>query len=332
MRPCWARASGFGLRAAADAGYLSKPPVTASQLAAIQRDFCAARGSQRSNRAMHGILAESMQTRATVSVRYPVRTTPAAWVLPEGTVPEAPVHHTVAHRVTLLLEAWASRQGRDLRVLRNLALRWLEEFPRTGIDPDVCLLDPPPPNLDEIASLCLWKPGHVPPSICFEVVSANHPYKDYSVLQDRYAALGTHELIVFDPLLSGPPSLGGPVSLQVWRRDPTFGFERVHFASSPAYSETLDAWLIPDGRTLHLARDRAGMHRFQTEAEYAQMDADRAQVEAKRAQGEAKRAQAEAERAQVEAERAQADAEQERRAREDLARRLSELESKLEGS
>lgn len=62
-------------------------------------------------------------------------------------------------------------------------------------------------------------------------------YKDYSVLQDRYAALGTRELVVFDPLLSGPPSLGGPVSLQVWRRDPTFGFERVHFASDPAYSE-----------------------------------------------------------------------------------------------
>jgi hypothetical protein len=230
-------------------------------------------------------------------------------------VPEAPVHHAVAHRITLLLEAWAARQGRDLRVLRNLALRWLEDYPRTGIDPDVCLLDPPPSNLDEVASLCLWRPGHVPPSICFEVVSANHPYKDYSVLQDRYAALGTHELIVFDPLLAGPASLGGPVSLQVWRRDLTGGFERIHFESSPAYSETLDAWLIPDGRTLHLAQDRAGLRRWLTEAEYAQKDAGRAQ--------------AEAERAQAEAERAQAEAERERREREDVQRRLSELEAKL---
>jgi hypothetical protein len=254
-------------------------------------------------------------------------------------VPEAPVHHAVAHRITLLLEAWASRQGRPLRVLRNLALRWLEEYPRTGIDPDVCVLDPPPPNLDEVASLCLWKPGHVPPTICFEVVSINHPYKDYSVLQDRYAALGTHELVVFDPLLAGPPSLGGPVSLQLWRRDLTGGFERVHFESSPTYSETLDAWLVPDGRVLDFARDRAGLQRFRTEAEYAQLDAERAQAEAGRAQAEAERAQAEAERAQTEAERAQAEAEraqaeaeQERCARQDLERRLSELESKSRGS
>lgn len=280
---------------------------------------------------MHGILAPSMQTRATVSVRYPVRMTPAAWVLPEGTVPEAPIHHVVAHRITLLLEAWAARQGRDLRVLRNLALRWLEEYPRTGIDPDVCLLDPPPPNLDEVASLCLWKPGHVPPSICFEVVSVNHPYKDYSVLQDRYAALGTHELIVFDPLLSGPVSLGGPVSLQVWRRDIAGGFERIHFESSPAYSQTLDAWLIPEGRTLHIAQDRAGQRRWRTEAEYAQIEAERAHGDAERAHAGAVRARAEAERAQADAERAQAEAERERREREDMQRRLSELEAKVRG-
>lgn len=38
---------------------------------------------------MPGVLRQ-MQTRATVSVRYPVETTPEAWVLPEGTAPEAP--------------------------------------------------------------------------------------------------------------------------------------------------------------------------------------------------------------------------------------------------
>jgi hypothetical protein len=227
-------------------------------------------------------------------------------------VPESPLHHTVAHRLTLLLEAWASTQPRPVSVLRNLALRFLEEYPQTGIDPDVCVLDPPPPDLDELGSLCLWKSGHVAPTICFEIVSANHPHKDYSALQDRYAALGTDELVVFDPLLAGPAALGGPVSLQLWRRDISGGFERVHFSGSPAYSEVLDAWLVPDGRALHIADDRAGLKRWPTSAE--------------RAQAEAERAQAVAERAQAEADRAREETERERQRREDVERRLRELE------
>jgi hypothetical protein len=231
-----------------------------------------------------------MQTRATVSVRYSVQTTPAAWVLPEGTVPEAPVHHDVAQRTTLLLEHWAARQERPMRVLRNLALRWLEEYPKTGVDPDVCLLAPPPPDLDEVGSVCLWKPGHVVPPICFEVVSRKHPYKDYSVLQDRYAAVGTHELVVFDPLLAGPRSLGGPVPLQLWRRDAAAGFERVHFGNEPVYSEVLDAWIIAEGRMLHFAEDRAGLQRWLTQAERAEADAERARLDAERARADAERA------------------------------------------
>jgi hypothetical protein len=285
---------------------------------------------------MHAIIAPLMATHASVSVRYPVRPEPLAWVLPEGTVPEAPVHHHAAHQLTLVLEAWAARQPTAVSVLRNLALRFLEEHPTTGIDPDVCVLAPPPPNLDELGSVCLWKPGHVAPPICFEIVSANHPYKDYSVLQDRYAALGTRELVVFDPLLAGPRSLGGPVSLQLWRRDPSGPFERLHFANTSAYSEVLDAWLVPDGRLLRIADDRQGNRRWLTEAEHAQADAERAQADAERARADAERAQADAEAERIRAERAQADAEaervraeRERARREDLERRVRELEVKL---
>jgi Putative restriction endonuclease len=273
---------------------------------------------------MHGTLVRSMQVRATVSVRYPVPTTPAAWVLPEGTVPESPVHHDVAHRLTQLLEGWAARQKEPVRVLRNLAVRWLEEHPRTGIDPDVCVLAPPPPDLDACGSLCLWRAGHVAPPLCFEIVSINHPYKDYVALQDRYAALGTRELVVFDPLLAGPRFLGGPVALQVWKRDVSGALERVHFGNGPAYSDVLDAWLLPEGRKLELADDRAGVKRWLTPAERAQADAERAQADTERAQ-------ADAERAQADAERAQADAERERARSEDLERRLRELERKANG-
>lgn len=87
---------------------------------------------------------------------------------------------------------------------------------------------------------------HVAPSLCFEIVSANHPHKDYVAIQDRYAAMGTHELIVFDPLLAGPKSLGGPVPLQLWRREGGGGgFARLHFGKDPVYSEVLDAGSSP---------------------------------------------------------------------------------------
>src|SRR5438876_1088445 len=202
-----------------------------------------------------------MLPHATVSIRYPVRPSLDAWVLPEGTVPEAPIHDEVAEALKLLLRAWAARAPGPVRIARNLAIRWLEAHPTTGIDPDVCVLAPPPPDLDDLGSLCLWKPGHCAPTLCFEIVSKNHPHKEYSALQDRYAAMGTRELIVFDPLLAGPKSLGGPVALQLWRRDVSGAFERLSFGDSPVYSEAIDAWVIADGPALHIAEDRAGKRR-----------------------------------------------------------------------
>jgi hypothetical protein len=230
---------------------------------------------------MQAILVE-MLPHATVSIRYPVRTSLEAWALPEETVPEAPIHDEVAEALKLLLRAWAARSPGQLRIARNLAIRWLEQHPRTGIDPDVCVLAPPPPDLDELGSLCLWKPGHTAPTLCFEIVSINHPYKDYVALQDRYAAMGTHELVVFDPLLAGPQSLGGPVPLQLWRRDASRAFERIHFGDAPVYSEVLDAWVIAEGRSLSIADDRAGTRRWLNEAQQNHLEAERHRAEAER--------------------------------------------------
>jgi Putative restriction endonuclease len=272
----------------------------------------------------------------TVSIRYPVRPSLEAWVLPEGTVPEAPIHDEVAEALKLLLRAWAARAPGTVRIARNLAIRWLEAHPTTGIDPDVCVLAPPPEDLDDLGSLCLWKPGHRAPTLCFEIVSKNHPHKEYSALQDRYAAMGTYELIVFDPLLAGPKSLGGPVPLQLWRRDVTGAFERLSFGDAPVYSEALDAWVIAEGRTLFIAEDRAGKRRWLNETDYARADAERAQADAERAQADAERAQANAERVQANAERVQADlertqahAERERAAREAMERELQALKAQL---
>ena len=52
---------------------------------------------------------------------------------------------------------------------------------------------------------------------------------------------GTRELWVFDPLLVGPAAHGGPMTLQVWRRDTSGTFRRVYAGEGPARSEELGA-------------------------------------------------------------------------------------------
>jgi hypothetical protein len=212
-----------------------------------------------------------------------------------------------------LLKGWASRLSRPCQIARNLAIRWLETSPRIGIDPDVCVLDPPPPDVSELSSLCLWKPGHLPPSICFEVVSRNHPHKDYAELQDRYALVRTRELVVFDPLLAGPSALGGPALLQLWRRDRVGVLERVYAGDSPVASEVLGAWLIPTPTTLEIADDREGARRWLTWQELAEVAGE------------------EAERERTEKERERAEKERERAARIELERRIAEIEAKVGG-
>ena len=268
-----------------------------------------------------------MQPQAVVSLRYPVRPDLEGWVLPEGKVPESTTHFMTVHRICELLLAGVERcRGeRSLRIAADRAVRWLPEHPRTGADPDVCVIEPAPADFDDLVSLKLWEPGRVPPRLAIEVVSTNFPHKDYGRIQERYAAMGVEELLVFDPLLSGPRSLGGPVPLQLWRRDETLAFERIQFGGNPVYSNVLEAWVIARGRDLDISDDRQGKHRWLTARE--QLEATHAEIE--RAQADAERAQADAERAQANAERAQADAERERQARLDLEARMRELEAKL---
>jgi hypothetical protein len=108
------------------------------------------------------------------------------------------------------------------------------------------------------------------PRLCFEVVSENHPYKDYAEVPERYAAMGTRELVVFDPLLAGPVALGGPVPLQLWRRTDASTFERVYFGEGPAFSEELGAWLKPDGLRLRFSDEREGTRPWPTALERAE--------------------------------------------------------------
>ena len=268
-----------------------------------------------------------MVSQPVVSLRYRVGRSPEAWELPEGTVPESTAHDAAVNRTCCLLEGWARRTNNGGRIARNLAVRWLREHPTTGLDPDVAVLLPGPGDFDDLTSVRLWQPGRVVPPLAIEVVSGSHPYKDYSWIHEGYAAMGVLELLVFDPLLLGPKALGGPVALQFWRRDVSGAFERVHFGNESVYSSVLDAWFSARGRQLNISDDRAAQRCWLTPEEVALADAERAKADAERAKADAERAKADAERAKADAERAKADAEREQRLRQELERKVAELEA-----
>jgi Uma2 family endonuclease len=266
-----------------------------------------------------------------VELVFEVPRTHPAWVLEDDEVmPEPAAQDEASQTMVSVLRQWRQSTGRVVRVRRNLAVRWDEANPKVGVDPDVCLLDPPPEATDaELTSLCLWKPGTSAPRVAFEVVSATTAAKDYREGPRKYAVSGTRELWVFDPLRQGPDDDGGPWRLQVWARGRAGQFRRVFAGDGPAYSEEMAAWLVvsEDGMYLRLSDDEEGTRLWSTEAEVAAqarqaMEAERAaKDEALAAKDEALAAK-EAERAAKEAERA---------AKEAALARIAELERLLKG-
>lgn len=193
-----------------------------------------------------------------------------------------------------------------------------------GVDPDVYVVEPAPPEGDQVTSLRLWEPGHVAPLLAVEIVSAHHPHKDYEQAPDKYAASGTRELWVFDPELVGPRAHGGPYRLQLWCRDETGAFTRVYAGPGPIRSPAVGGWLfaVDEGRRLRIADDEDGTSWWMTSAE-AERAAKETEREAKETEREAKEREREAKEREREAK------EREREAKEAALARVAELEAQL---
>ena len=215
-----------------------------------------------------------------VVVRHRVPGFSERWTVPEGMVPEAAWHDEAAELFRQIVRAFIARTGRDAAVFRNLAVRLQKSRPSVGFDPDVSIVEPPPPGLPDIDSIRLWEPGHTVPRFSLEVVSKNHPYKDYRETPDQCAAAGVTELAVFDPKRAGPKVLGSAPLLSLWLRTPDASFERVFAGEGPAWSPYLGAWLLPadGGRILRVSDDPEGRRLWPTaeEAERAAREAEHA--------------------------------------------------------
>jgi Uma2 family endonuclease len=255
---------------------------------------------------------------APVVIGYALSDFSERWILPEEPVPESAWHDASVELVRALLVAWIARAGRPAAVYRNLAVRVRADRPNVGFDPDVCLVEPAPPEGQELDSLLLYRSEHAAPRLVVEVVSPNHPYKDYRETPEKCALAGVRELVVFDPKLAGPRATGGPHLLQLWRREPDGGFLRTQAGDTAAFSDLLGAWWQPiDGaRRLGISEDPGGLRPWLTleQSERAAKDAERAAKDAERAAKDAERAAKDAERME----------------KEQALRRVAELEAELE--
>ncbi len=234
--------------------------------------------------AVLGSKSMSASVPSEVEVRYRVSGFSERWTIPEGAVPEARWHYEGAQAFGERVSFGLERAGRRAAVCRNLAIRVRRDRPNVGFDPDVCVIEPPPPDEARLDSLKLWAAGHAPPRLVVEFVSRQHPTKD---VPDICAAIGVEELVVFDPTRSGPTSRGGGALLQIWRRAPDGSFERAFAGDTNAPSSVLGAWLIPkrETRELVVADDPEGAALWLTREEQAA--AERAAREVERAAKEA---------------------------------------------
>jgi Uma2 family endonuclease len=238
-----------------------------------------------------------------VEVTYEVATDDDRFVLNEENAPESALHDQIVRLIIEILLAWQARTKANAMVGRNIALRWNAASPRQGVDPDAYVVEPPPPEGIAVTSLCTWKPGHHPPRIAVEVVSESTAAKDYGDGPDRYAASGTKELWIFDPLGLGADARGGSHRLQVWHRAADGGFRRIYAGDGPARSEELGAFLV-------VVRDPAPLLRISDDADGTSLwptaeETERAAKEAERAAKEAERAAKEAALAELERLRAE---------------------------
>ena len=171
--------------------------------------------------------------------------------------------------------------------------------------------------MNELGSLCLWKPGHAPPTICFEVVSRNHPHKDYSEIQDRYALVARASSS--SSIRSSPAQAVSAVPYCC-----KYGVAIVSECSSACTPAT------PQPRPRRSARGsfpRPPRSKSRTTAKVLGAGSiGRSGRARKRAQRNAPK-----ERERAEKEREHAEKERERAARLELERRIAEIEAKVGG-
>ena len=217
-----------------------------------------------------------------------------------------------------LLQSWINARRVKALVGADQFIYWRQHDAHARVAPDIYVLPGVAPST-RVRTWKIWQ-DRIIPSFALEVVSQDWE-KDYFEMPERYAELGVHELVIFDPDVRGHADR---IQWQVFRRVGRRGLVRIEASRRDRIrSKSLGCWLrvVGDGSEMRV-RVAEGLR-----GEVLVPTADEAR-ERERLEKELERAAKEQERAAKEQERAAK--EQERAAKEAALGRVRELEAQLQ--
>ncbi|HRI68296.1 MAG TPA: hypothetical protein PK156_28900 [Polyangium sp.] len=260
-----------------------------------------------------------------------------------------PTESRIASKLEAMLIRYQADRGIVCYVGSDNAIYWVRGDNRQCVSPDVYILpgiapDAHPKEFVGSKDEGCWKTWihQVKPSFAVEVKAWTNPRKDELQSPKRHDALGTKELIVFDPFHRRRRA--GRKRFVVYRRNQAGKLAIVLETNEDrVFSEQLDAHLVVQGDDeKSLLRVGLGPHGEQLlpfESELVELEAQKASEATLRAEHEARMRQAEAQRADEALQRVQEEArraddvsrrlDEETRERENQARRVAELEAEL---
>jgi Uma2 family endonuclease len=218
---------------------------------------------------------------------------------------EGSLQRLIAELLRPLLARSLAALGVKAFVGADQFIYWRQYAPTESCAPDVYVMSGLDPDLD-VDCWKTWEEPRAVPSFALEIVSRANPRKDVTVSPIRHAALGTRELVVFDP--RRPRKIlrsGDRTRWTVFRRVARRGLVQVEATNADRiYSKSLKLWLRVVGEGIHLrvrlARGPEGDELIPTAEEDER--AGRQAAEAGRQEAEAGRQAAEAEVARLRAE------------------------------
>lgn len=261
--------------------------------------------------------ASSAAPEAPLSVRYadalyrpvpPVEFDDEGYPGPDGKMPESTRHEAAATYGVIALRSWFRDQPQTL-VARDLLMLFEEGTRSAALAPDLMVVFNAG-NPDR-SSYKVWREGDRVPAFALEVLSTSTRGQDLRAKPALYAALGVHELWLFEPIKR---QLVG-YRLEGDRYD---GIRPRPDGSRPSRVLGLDV-LVEDGELRFRNPDTGEIL----------PDHDQSESQRREERGRRKKAEAQREKAEVQREKAEAQRDQERKRREQAERRIKELEARL---
>lgn len=203
----------------------------------------------------------------------PVTVRPSAAPRPRGPVvypsedgaAESLLHFELRTLLRAITNAWLAGRGQPALTLSNQFVYWVEGDPGYNVVPDLLVIPGEAPTRS-VTSWKTWEEDHEP-TFAMAIRDVDEAVLDTS---PSYDALGVHELVVYDPVLSAEEA--GP-RWRIYRREGGAWSKVVESNAASVESRELGCWLceviVGGQQRVRLATDPDGRQLVRTPEEAA---------------------------------------------------------------